>query len=191
MPPTTHVAFAQMGAHRIGMWFDKAVQGAPSEDVALEYMELAILRWPLCGRGLPVEYDSELMDRAKRLAPSAAPPIAPSFTAIPPAPPPPPAAVVPASQPKSDGAIALNDQLDQMVKGIEGLTGQMATFGRRLDATHSKLDNVSNKVGGLETKVKDMEAGSSMRPKTKEEKDKTIRCNKCGQIGHREADCPN
>ena len=179
-----HCSFARMGAHRIGTWYDKAMQVATSDAVAIEYFELSVIKGPLNGRGLPEDYDSELMERAKKVA-GACEPCVPTLSLPLPGPP------SGTSQQRSDNQqVVLGTQLEEVVKGIETIQGSLVTMGRRVDATHTKVDATNQKVDSLSAKVKKLEE-SKGPALTKEEKDKTIKCNKCGAIGHREADCPN
>ena len=178
--PDDHCGFARMGAHRIGTWYDTAMQVATSDSVAIEYFELAVIKGPLNGRGLPEEYDCELMERAKKLAGPAElacmmrPPAAPILTS-----PANPSSV-------ANERAAMGSQMDEVLKGVESMQKAIETMGKRIDATHNKLETSSQKIESLTSKVKKLE-----NPLTKSEKDETITCNKCGQRGHRAADCPN
>jgi hypothetical protein len=199
--PDDHCGYAQMGAHRIGTWFDSAVQTAASDAVAIEYLELAVVRWSLNGRGLPDEFDSKLMERAKRLVSDAG--ILSGMTS--------PCSSLSgdsSSQPSSAGSASgysdssSQDKMSEVLKGIEAMSASLVTVGKRLDGTHTKIDQVKSSCDSLSSRVKRLEdnkgggGGGGDKPEwskalTKEEKDKTITCNKCSEIGHRGSDCPN
>ena len=193
--PDDHCQYAQMGAHRIGAWYDKGIQAAPNDAVAIEYFELAVVRWPMNGRGMPVDFEGELMERAKRLvmeseaeAPCTPPRVgvaavhSPSASHVPKPPP---------SGPNGADVMALvGEQMETLVKSMESVSASVQQLGRRVDGTHTKMDGVTSKLDSLTSRVQSLET-KSKASLTKAEKDKTITCNKCGQVGHREADCPN
>jgi hypothetical protein len=196
--PDDHCGYAQMGAHCIGTWFDAAVQTAASDLVAIEYLELAVVHWSLNGRGLPDEFDGKLMERAKRLVAdadlassraSACSTSSGSTASL-------PRSTVPSSSgsvQSDDASIALGEQMGTVLKGIESMSATLTTVGRRLDGTNTKIDLCKSSCDSLATRVKALEGkgGGGGSQLTKEEKDKTIKCNKCEEIGHRGADCPN
>ena len=200
--PDDHCNYAQMGAHCIGTWFDAAVQTASSDLVAIEYLELAVVHWSLNGRGLPDEFDGKLMERAKRIvadadlssgrSPACSTSSGSTVTL--------PRSTVPSSagSVQSDEATnALGEQMGTVLKGIESMAATLTTVGRRLDGTNTKIDSCKSSCDSLSSRVKALEGrgpgggGGGGAQLTKEEKDKTIKCNKCDEIGHRGADCPN
>ena len=86
----------------------------------------------------------------------------------------------------------MSEQLEAILKGMETVNGSVATLGRRLDGTNTKIDTVKSSVDSLTSRVKKLEdVGGGRTSLTKEEKDRTIKCNNCNKIGHREADCPD
>ena len=194
--PDDHCGYAQMGAHRIGTWFDKGLQAATSDAVAIEYFELVVVRWPMNGRGLPVEFVSELMERAKRIvaelgvmgAPGHAAfggsgsCLSPSCQSCVPTPP-----IERAAAP--DISTAVGEQLEVIVKGMENMQASMTQMGRRLDGTNTKIDAASSKLESMTTRIKALEGTKAAV--SQEEKDKTITCNYCKQKGHRESNCPD
>jgi hypothetical protein len=197
--PDDHCDYAQMGAHRIGQWFDTAVQVAASDAVAIEYLELSVVHYSLNGRGLPEEYDGKLMGRAKRIVvdtgfSSPGSTTCSNDSSV---------ATLPRSisssntgSVKSDEANnQLGEKMDTVLKGVETMSASLTTMGKRLDGTNSKIDNCKSSCDSLSSRVKALEGkgggGGGGAQMTKEEKDKTIKCNKCDEIGHRGADCPN
>ena len=196
--PDDHCGYAQMGAHRIGTWFDKGLQAATNDAVAIEYFELVVIRWPMNGRGLPVEFVGELMERAKRIVSESggggAPTVHAAFNGWGSCPSSPhqihgaPAKPDPTSPQSVTDAIG--EQLEVLVKGMESMQSTMTQMGRRLDGTNTKIDASNSKLESMATRIKTLE-GKTSAALTKEEKDKTITCNHCKQKGHREADCPD
>jgi hypothetical protein len=196
--PDDHCGYAQLGAHRIGTWYDSAVQTAASDVVAIEYLELAVVHWSLNGRGLPDEFDGKLMERAKRIVAdadrvsgmSSACSTTSGSTASP------PRSAVPSSAgsvQSDDASTQLGEQMATVLKGIESMSASLTTVGRRLDGTNTKIDLCKSSCDSLSSRVKALEGkpGGGGSQLTKEEKDKTIKCNKCDEIGHRGSDCPN
>ena len=196
--PDDHCGYAQMGAHRIGTWYDSAVQTAASDLVAIEYLELAVVHWSLNGRGLPDEYEAKLMELAKRIVADAdkacglSQPCSTSSGSST------SSVSLPRSAASSDEATQLlSEQMGTVVKGIESMATTLNTVGRRLDGTNTKIDLCKASCDSLSSRVKALEGrsggggGGGGAHLTKEEKDKTIKCNKCDEIGHRGADCPN
>jgi hypothetical protein len=150
--------------------------------VAIEYFELSVIKGPLNGRGLPEEYDPELMDRAKRIASTPQDVFGqPTMAVCTPVRP-------PADSAGGDGKVAMGTQLDEVMKGIEVMQTSLVTMGRRIDATHNRVEASNAKIESMVSKVKKLENPNEL---SKEEKDKTIVCRKCNERGHRESDCPN
>ena len=143
--PDDHCGYAQMGAHRIGTWYDSAVQTAASDLVAIEYLELAVVHWSLNGRGLPDEYEAKLMERAKRIVADAdrisglSPACSTSSGSTVSL----PRSTVPSSAgsvQSDDATMALGEQMGTVLKGIESMAATLTTVGRRLDGTNTKID---------------------------------------------------
>ena len=179
--PDDHCGYSRMGAHRIGTWYDKAMQVASCDAVAIEYFELSVIKGPLNGRGLPDEYDPELMERAKKIAAEQCEPCLIDFPAR--------AATLtlPAQAPVlSDGKLAAGSQMEELLKGMESVQSSLGTMGRRIDSTHSKVEATNARIESMSTRIKKLENPNEL---SKAEKDKTITCNKCKKMGHREADC--
>lgn len=199
--PDDHCGYAQMGAHCIGTWFDSAVQTAASDLVAIGYLELAVVHWSLNGRGLPDEFDAKLMARAKRIVADAqwVSGLSPACSTSSGSTASLPRSAVPSSAGSTQGDESPNlmgEQMATVLKGIETMTASITTVGRRLDGTNTKIDQVKSSCESLSSRVKTLEGrggggGGTAAQMTKEEKDKTIKCNKCDEIGHRGADCPN
>ena len=125
------------------------------------FMEDYVL-WTFRGRGLPKPMDLEVMARAEKRAREAAERGRP-------------AASVRASTAEAPGVVqnAVLEQLKLMNSRFDGIESQL-----------SKIPEIESRLQGLASKVGNLSPNPGNR-------DKNITCNKCGQKGHREANCTN
>ena len=182
--PDDHVEYAALGAQQISEWFNNARRTADNDIVLLEYLEMSIAEQ--LGRGLPNTYSPQLMDRARKIVrvgddlPVGSSVPTPSPMAAPP---------TQAAGVSSDTIAAMSIQLSHIVEALDKSAIASGQMSRRIDGIGSKVDATKSELTTLKGDVSALK--SSRSSLTKEEKDKFINCSKCGQKGHRAADCPN
>ena len=175
--PDDHAAFAREGANLINSWFDRGVQAAENDMVALEYFELYLAQSVAKSRGFPNErgFDPELMYRASKIARGTQMLQEPAGQRIP--------------QPTSPGAtsggvVPQEVQLAELMAAVKSIQTTQTSLMAASEAGTRRFDGLNLKFERLEERCKN-KGSPTGNP------DKNMTCNICGEKGHRAANCPN
>ena len=161
--PDDYDGYAPVAAVRIAQWFSKIKDAADDDLSVVEYVD-QYYRTRYKGRGLPVlEPDMALMVRARKLAQTA------------------PGGVVPV-QPK--GGTLPNDELKAITEQLSSLVETVREASSAIGSIKGDITRLQSRCEGLNTKV-DRMSSANINP------DKNMTCSKCGEKGHRAANCPN
>ena len=164
--------YASTAAARVGLCFSKARETADSDRVVVEYYDTYIMQ-SYIGRFLPKRCDYELMMRCNKLYRSVvcqpSPPMANALL------PPPP--VVSAAQQNESRA---------MLESIQALTSQVGELVSSVQRHGSRLDSMTSRMDGLNGKVEALADSGGGLPSGK---NRWIKCDKCGKLGHKASEC--
>jgi hypothetical protein len=163
--PDDHVDFAMRGANLIGQWHEHGRAAASCDLAALEYFELCIVYNIARSRGLPKPYEPELMARAEKTARVA-------------------------EQRRNGGVLVPRVGATSLPPAGDGAGGAppawMSAYVKTVEegaaASKAAMDSMAKRMDALNAKVD---------RSNQEDKDKFMKCNKCGKKGHREANCPD
>ena len=155
-----HAGYADAASARVNRFFNGVKDSAMNDATVIIYIELYLV-WTYRGRGLPTDgVDGELMNKAHKRAHDAAAGSSKSGA--------------PANAKIEGDLAALSAQLSEVLASSTKRQADVGRFGSRLDSAVSRIDKV--------------ERAAAQRSGLNADKD--LKCDKCGQKGHRGADCP-
>jgi hypothetical protein len=158
-----HAEFAPIAAGKVSQLYSRVKSTAILEMAPVFFMKEYVL-WTCRGRGIPTPMDLEIMARAEK-----------------------------------EAAKLMGEGRSGHGGGQGGGGGGSAPGGHSDSAVMGKLDELFKKFGEIESKVNKISGIESrldtllnkVKSLTDPGRDRNITCNKCGEKGHRVADCTN
>ena len=163
--------YSATAAARVGLCFNKARETADSDLVVVEYYDTYIMQ-SYIGRFLPKRCDYELMMRCNKLYRSLGPPGAAGAAAL--------------VAPTAVIAASVQSEMRSVLESVQALTSQVGELVSTVQRHGSRLDTVNSRLDGLNSKVEAVADSSGLPAGSK---NRWIKCNKCGELGHKAADC--
>ena len=164
--------YASIAAARVGLCFSKARETADSDRVVVEYYDTYIMQ-SYIGRFLPKRCDYELMMRCNKLYRS------PSTFNMPM-----PSAAI--SPPPTATPLPSQSESRAMVDSMQSLTAQVGELVTSVQKHGSRLDSMNSRIDGMNQKIEAVADSSGMPAGSK---NRWIKCDKCGKLGHRASEC--